>query len=54
MTWRVIYHPAVAGDLVDIGHAEARAILDVIGKRIQNGDRDKLGKPLRGCLAGCR
>lgn len=54
MTWRVIYHPAVAGDLLDIGHAEARAILDVIGKRIQNGEPDKLGKPLRGRLAGCR
>ena len=54
MTWRVIYHPAVAGDLVDIGHAEARVILDVIGKRIQNGEPDKLGKPLRGRLAGCR
>ena len=44
MTWSVVYHPAVADDLVAIGHAEARGILDVIGKRIQNGEPDKMGK----------
>lgn len=54
MTWRVIYHPDVATDLLAIGQAEARVILNVITKRIQNGEPDKLGKPLAGQLAGCR
>lgn len=54
MSWRVIYHEAVAGDLVAIGQAEARVILNVITKRIQNGEPDKLGKALSGRLAGYR
>lgn len=54
MTWRVIYHPDVATDLLAIGQAEARVILNAITKRIQNGEPDKLGKPLTGQLAGCR
>lgn len=54
MTWRVIYHHAVAADLLSIGQAEARVILNVITKRIQNGEPDKLGKALAGRLAGYR
>lgn len=54
MTWRVIYHEAVFADLRAIGQAEARTILNVITKRIQNGEPDKLGKPLAGRLAGYR
>ena len=46
MTWRVIYHEAVFADLRAIGQAEARTILNVITSRIQNGEPDKLGKPL--------
>lgn len=54
MSWRVIYHEAVADDLVAIGQAEARVILNVITKRIKNGEPDKLGKALSGRLAGYR
>ncbi len=54
MTWRVIYHDAVTVDLRAIGQTEARAILNVITKRIQNGEPDKLGKALAGRLAGYR
>ncbi len=54
MAWRVIYHDAVALDFRAIGQAEARVVLNVITKRIQNGEPDKLGKPLAGMLAGCR
>lgn len=54
MSWRVIYHEAVAGDLAAIGQAEARVILNVITKRIKNGEPDKLGKALSGRLAGYR
>lgn len=54
MTWRVVYHEAVFADLRAIGEAEARTILNVITRRIQNGEPDKLGKPLAGRLAGYR
>ncbi len=54
MTWRVIYHPAVADDLDKLGRTEARAILKVISERIQHGEPDKTGKPLAGQLSGCR
>ena len=54
MTWRVIYHEDVAADLEAIGQSEARIILNVIDKRIKNGEPDKLGKALSGQLAGCR
>lgn len=54
MTWHVIYHDAVFDDLRALGNAEARTILNVITKRIQNGEPDKLGKPLAGRLAGYR
>ena len=54
MTWHIIYHHAVADDLQALGDADARIVLNVITKRIQNGEPDKLGKPLAGHLAGCR
>jgi mRNA interferase RelE/StbE len=54
VTWRVIYHHAVADDLQALGNAAARVVLNVITKRIQNGEPDKLGKPLAGRLAGYR
>ncbi|SEO17045.1 mRNA interferase RelE/StbE [Vreelandella aquamarina] len=37
-----------------MGTAAAKRILDVIEDRIRDGEPDKLGKPLRGTLAGCR
>ncbi|WP_277810935.1 type II toxin-antitoxin system RelE family toxin [Chromohalobacter canadensis] len=54
MTWRVIYHPDVQQDLTRLGSAAATRILDVIEARIRDGEPEKLGKPLRGTLAGCR
>lgn len=54
MTWRVIYHPDVQQDLTRLGSTAATRILDVIEARIRDGEPDKLGKPLRGTLAGCR
>ncbi|MCG5535014.1 type II toxin-antitoxin system RelE family toxin [Ectothiorhodospira mobilis] len=54
MAWQVIYHPEVQQDLLHLGSAAARRILDVIETRIRDGEPDKLGKPLRGALAGCR
>ena len=54
MIWHVVYHHAVFDDLRALGDAEARTILSTITKRIQNGDPDKLGKPLAGRLAGYR
>ncbi|WP_287123990.1 type II toxin-antitoxin system RelE/ParE family toxin [Chromohalobacter sp.] len=54
MTWRVTYHPDVQQDLTRLGSAAATRILDVIEARIRDGEPDKLGKPLRGTLAGCR
>lgn len=54
MTWRVIYHPEVQKDLARLGSAAAKRILDVIEDRIRDGEPDKLGKPLRGALSGCR
>ncbi len=54
MAWNVEYHPEVPDDLERLGHAAANRILDVIEERILNGEPDKIGKPLRGALAGCR
>lgn len=54
MAWHVIYHPEVQQDLTRLGAAAAKRILDVIEERIRDGEPDKLGKPLRGALAGCR
>ncbi|WP_201196665.1 type II toxin-antitoxin system RelE family toxin [Pseudomonas fluorescens] len=54
MVWGVIYHPEVQRDLDLLGAVAANRILDVIEKRIMNGEPDKSGKPLRANLAGCR
>ncbi|MGY4493637.1 type II toxin-antitoxin system RelE family toxin [Pseudomonas sp. TE3610] len=54
MAWAVIYHPEVTDDFDQLGAYAANRILDVIEQRIANGEPDKLGKALRGSLAGCR
>ncbi|HCE7248472.1 TPA: type II toxin-antitoxin system RelE/ParE family toxin [Pseudomonas aeruginosa] len=54
MVWTVRYHPEVGDDLQQLGTAEARRVLKVIRDRIIEGDPDKIGKPLRGTLAGHR
>ena len=54
MTWRVIYHHEVAGDLEELGRYQARAVLRAIETRIRDGEPEKTGKPLSGELAGCR
>ncbi|WEK32869.1 MAG: type II toxin-antitoxin system RelE/ParE family toxin [Candidatus Pseudomonas phytovorans] len=54
MSWSVKFHPEVEGDLKQLGTAEARRILKVVRERIAEGEPDKLGKTLRGVLAGCR
>jgi len=54
VSWTVIYHPDVEDDLNRLGVSSANRILDVIENRIRDGEPDKLGKPLRGLLAGCR
>lgn len=54
MTWRVIYHHEVAGDLDGLGKYQARAVLKTIEARIRDGEPEKTGKPLAGELAGCR
>ncbi|HKS13234.1 MAG TPA: type II toxin-antitoxin system RelE/ParE family toxin [Pseudomonas sp.] len=54
MVWTVRYHPEVEQDLLQLGRAEARRVLKVVRERIAQGEPDKLGKPLRGVLAGCR
>ena len=42
MNRRVVRPSAVAANLMAIDHAEARVILDLIGKCIQKGESDKL------------
>lgn len=54
MRWNVKFHQQVENDLKQLGTAQARRILAVIRERIAEGEPDKLGKPLRGTLAGCR
>ncbi|WP_062268517.1 type II toxin-antitoxin system RelE family toxin [Endozoicomonas arenosclerae] len=54
MAWRIDYLPEVYSDLRSLGKPEARRILKVIETRIAAGEPDKLGKPLRSSLAGCR
>jgi mRNA interferase RelE/StbE len=54
VSWRVIYHHEVAGDLSELGRHQARAVLKVIESRIRDGEPDKSGKALSGELAGCR
>lgn len=54
MNWSVRFHPEVEQDLKLLGTAEARRILKVIRERIAEEEPDKIGKPLRGILAGYR
>lgn len=54
MIWTVRFHPEVENDLLQLGRAEAQRVLRVVRERIAGGEPDKLGKPLRGVLAGCR
>ncbi|MFT0868492.1 type II toxin-antitoxin system RelE family toxin [Pseudomonas sp. CAM1A] len=54
MVWTVRFHPEVEDDLLQLGRAEAHRVLKVVRERIAQGEPDKLGKPLRGTLAGCR
>lgn len=54
MNWSVRFHPAVEDDLRVLGKAEARRVLKVVRERIAEGEPDKIGKPLRGPLAGYR
>ena len=52
MNWSVRFHPDVEQDLAQLGRAEAKRVLKVIRERIAEGEPDKIGKPLRGALAG--
>ncbi len=52
--WNVKYHPEVKLDLEALGKHEARRVLRAINQRILLGEPDKIGKPLRGSLKGCR
>ncbi|MFK3816777.1 type II toxin-antitoxin system RelE/ParE family toxin [Pseudomonas sp. NPDC089407] len=54
MIWSVRFHPDVEQDLVLLGKAEAKRVLKVIRERIVEEEPDKIGKPLRGALAGHR
>lgn len=54
MKWRVRFHPEVERDLKQLGKVEAQRVLVVIRERIAEGEPDKIGKPLRGALAGYR
>jgi mRNA interferase RelE/StbE len=54
MAWKVKLHHKVAEDLDDLGDSAAFKILKAIQDKIENGEPDKLGLPLRGELAGCR
>ncbi|WP_082120356.1 type II toxin-antitoxin system RelE family toxin [Pseudomonas sp. CCOS 191] len=54
MVWTVRFHPEIEDDLLQLGRAEAQRVLKVVRERIAQGEPDKLGKPLRGTLAGCR
>ncbi|PJI45891.1 MAG: plasmid stabilization protein [Pseudomonas sp.] len=54
MKWSVRFHPEVENDLKLLGSAEALRVLKVIRQRIAEGEPDKIGKPLRGALAGLR
>lgn len=54
MNWSVRFHPDVEQDLALLGKAEARRVLKIVRERIAEGEPDKIGKPLRGALAGHR
>lgn len=52
--WTVRFHSLVETDLKLLGSAEAKRVLKVIRERIAEGEPDKIGKALRGPLAGYR
>lgn len=54
MSWIVRFHHEVGQDLTQLGKAEAKRVLKVIRERIAEGEPDKIGKLLRGALAGYR
>ena len=54
MAWTVAFHPDAIEDLDYLGASAANRVLQAIEDRIENGEPDKLGKSLRGALAGCR
>jgi len=54
VTWRVVYHHEVVGDLENLGRYQARLVLKAIETRIRDGEPEKTGKPLSGELSGCR
>lgn len=54
MNWNVRFLDEVKQDLTHLGRAEAKRVLKVIRERIAEGEPDKIGKPLRGVLAGYR
>ena len=54
MAWTVEFHPDVQDDLDYLGAPAASRLLKTIEERIENGEPDKLGKPLRGLLSGFR
>lgn len=54
MAWTVVYHREVPTDLRALGRAEAGRIVKAIDQRLRHGEPDKIGKPLRQSLAGCR
>ena len=54
MPYVVNFLPEVEEDLRSLGHVRANRVLDVIEKRIVNGDPEHTGKPLRHKLKGLR
>jgi mRNA interferase RelE/StbE len=54
MIWIVEYHRDVETDLKALGPASAIRALKAIDQRIRLGIPDRIGKPLRGELIGCR
>jgi mRNA interferase RelE/StbE len=52
--WTVRLHSQIDTDLKLLGSAEAKRVLKVIRERIAEGEPDKIGKALRGTLAGHR
>jgi mRNA interferase RelE/StbE len=54
LPWTIEYHPNVRDDFRQIGRTDARMVQKVIEDRLQNGEPEKVGKPLSGDLVGFR
>ncbi|MCW8935835.1 MAG: type II toxin-antitoxin system RelE/ParE family toxin [Gammaproteobacteria bacterium] len=54
MSYAVNFLPEVYEDLKALGNAKANRVLKVIEERIQNGEPEKTGNPLRSDLKGYR